>query len=42
MITKNILWKLVCQELKDSSRSRKLTLELIEKIKDIPQDEDKD
>ena len=41
MITKNKFWKFIRQELIISERSKKITLTVLEKIKDIPQDEDK-
>ena len=41
MITKNILWKSIREELINSERCKKVTLEILEKIKDIPQHEDK-
>jgi hypothetical protein len=41
MITKNKIWKFIRQELIISERSKKVTLKALEKIKDIPQDENK-
>ena len=41
MITKNILWKSIREELINSERCKKVTLEILEKIKDIPQHENK-
>jgi hypothetical protein len=41
MITKNKLWNFIRNEMIISQRSKKITLEVLEKIKDIPQYEDK-
>lgn len=41
MITKSKFWKFIREELRNSERSKKITLEVLEKIKDIPQDENK-
>ena len=41
MITKNKLWKFIKKELVEAERSKRVTLEVLEKIKDIPQYEDK-
>ena len=41
MITKNKIWKLIVDEMIISERSKKITSEILEKIKDIPQYEDK-
>jgi len=41
MITKNKFWKFIREELRNSERSKKITLEVLEKIKDIPQNENK-
>ncbi len=41
MITKNKIWKLIVDEMIISERSKKITSEILEKIKDIPQHEDK-
>ena len=42
MITKNKMWNLIRKELVIAERSKKLTQKVLEKIKDIPQDENKD
>ncbi len=41
MITKTKIWKLIVDEMIISERSKKITSEILEKIKDIPQHEDK-
>lgn len=41
MITKNKIWKLIVDEMIISERSKKITSEILEKIKDMPQNEDK-
>ncbi len=41
MITRTIAWKKIQQTLKESERSRRLTAEIMNRIKDIPQDENK-
>jgi hypothetical protein len=41
MITKNKLWKLIREEMIISERSKKVTLRALEKIKELPQDENK-
>ena len=40
-ITKTKMWGLIRDELKESARSRKFSIELMNRIKDIPQDENK-
>jgi hypothetical protein len=42
MITKNKFWKKIREELKEVERSRKFTIEIMNIIKDIPQDENKE
>ena len=42
MITKTKFWKLVQKELKDLERSKKITSLVMEQIKTLKQDEDKD
>jgi hypothetical protein len=41
MITRNKLWKFIRKEMVISERSKKFASEILEKIKDIPQHEDK-
>ena len=41
MITKTKLWKLLQKELKDLERSKKITSQVMEQIKTIKQDENK-
>lgn len=41
MITKTKFWKLIKKELKNIEQSEKLTAEIMKRIKDIPQDENK-
>ena len=41
MITKTEFWKKIQQSLKEAERSRQFTAEIMKRIKDIPQDEDK-
>ncbi len=41
MITKTKFWKTIQKELKDIEQSKKFTAEIMQKIKDIPQDENK-
>jgi len=41
MITKNKIWKLIVDEMIISERSKKVTLRALEKIKELPQDENK-
>jgi len=41
MITKTNIWKSIQKELKNFEQSRNLTAEVMKRIKEIPQDEDK-
>jgi hypothetical protein len=41
VITKTEFWKKIQKELKEVERSKRFTVELMNRIKDIPQDEDK-
>ena len=41
MITKNKFWKNIVKHLKEVERSKKFTTEIMKRIKDIPQDENK-
>ncbi len=41
MITKTEFWKSIQKELKNIEQSKKLTAEIMKRIKDTPQDEDK-
>lgn len=41
MITKTKFWMSIQKELKEMEQSKKFTAAIMEKIKDIPQDEDK-
>ena len=41
MITKTKFWKSIQKELKNIEQSKKLTAEIMKRIKDTPQDEDK-
>ena len=41
MITKTKFWMSIQKELKEMEQSKKFTPAIMEKIKDIPQDEDK-
>ena len=41
MITKTEFWKKVREHLKEVDRSKKFTAEIMKKIKDTPQDENK-
>tara|TARA_Y100000004_G_C8725033_1_gene331772 strand:+ start:237 stop:374 length:138 start_codon:yes stop_codon:yes gene_type:complete len=41
VITKTKFWKLVRKELKEMERSQNLTAQVMTKIKDIPQNENK-
>ncbi len=41
MITKNKFWKTIRTQLKEVERSKKFTIEIMKRIKDIPQDENK-
>ena len=42
MITKTKVWELICRELKEAERSRKMTSTILNKIKDIPQNANPD
>jgi hypothetical protein len=39
MITKTKIWQLVREELKETHRSQKIIKNIVEKIKNIPQNE---
>ena len=41
MITKTNFWKKIQKELKEVERSKKFTSEIMKRIKDTPQDENK-
>ena len=41
MITKTQFWKSIQKELKNIEQSKKLTAEIMKRIKDTPQDENK-
>ena len=41
MITKTQFWKTIRHELKEVERSKLFTAEIMKRIKDIPQNEDK-
>ncbi len=41
MITKTKFWKKVREQLKEADRSKKFTAEIMKKIKETPQDENK-
>ena len=41
MITKTEFWKSIQKELKNIEQSKKLTSEIMKRIKDTPQDENK-
>lgn len=41
MITKTKFWETIIKELKQVERSRNLRQEIMKRIKEIPQDEDK-
>ena len=40
MITKDKLWQIVREELRSSERYKKISLDILEKLKEIPQLED--
>jgi len=42
MITRTEFWKIIRKELKDTHRGNKVTTEVMKRIKDIPQNEDKE
>ncbi len=42
MITKTNFWKSIQKELKELEQSKKFTAEIMKRIKDIPQNENKD
>ena len=41
MITKTKFWKKVQEQLKEVARSKKITAKIMKKIKETPQDENK-
>ncbi len=41
MITKNKIWKKIVEELKEVERSKKITADIMKRIKGMPQDENK-
>ena len=41
MITKTKFWEVIREELKNSDRSKKIMAQVMNTIKDIPQDENK-
>jgi len=41
MITKTIAWRKIRDSLKEVERSKRFTTEIMNRIKDIPQDENK-
>jgi hypothetical protein len=41
MITKTLFWQKIVQELKEVERNKKVTADIMKKIKEIPQDEKK-
>ena len=41
MITKTKFWKKVQEQFKEVARSKKITAKIMKKIKEIPQDENK-
>tara|TARA_Y100000592_G_C5212225_1_gene195455 strand:+ start:135 stop:260 length:126 start_codon:yes stop_codon:yes gene_type:complete len=41
MITKTKFWKNIVKQLKEAERSKQFTTEIMERIKGIPQNEDK-